>query len=102
MTPKQLAQIRRFWGLDRPLPVQYLTWVGNLLRGDFGESIGSGGQPVGELLRDAAPNTLQLNVLALLVSVGVAIPVGLVAARHRGARLLRSARRRHRCARRLA
>jgi peptide/nickel transport system permease protein len=83
MTAEQMEQIRRFWGLDQPLHVQYLRWAGNLLRGDFGESIGFGGRPVGALLRDAAPNTIQLNALALVASVALAIPTGIIAAARR-------------------
>ena len=59
--------------------MQYLTWVGNLVRGDFGESIGSGGRPVGALLRESAPNTLQLNALALVCHALVGSSVGLAA-----------------------
>jgi peptide/nickel transport system permease protein len=80
MTPEQIAQIRHFWGLDEPLLVQYLRWATNMAHGDFGESIGSGGRTVGSLLWDAAPNTLELNALALTVSVLVAIPAGVLAA----------------------
>jgi peptide/nickel transport system permease protein len=80
MTPEQVEQIRHFWGLDQPLPVQYAHWASNMLRGDFGESIGSGGRSVSSLLWDAAPNTFRLNVLALITSVAVAIPAGLLAA----------------------
>jgi peptide/nickel transport system permease protein len=80
MTRDQLQQVRRFWGLDQPLPVQYATWIGNLLRGDFGESVGFGGRPVGRLLGETLPNTVELNVLALTGAVLVAIPVGIVAA----------------------
>lgn len=83
MTPEQVAQIRHFWGLDQPLGLQYLHWLGNMLHGDFGESIGFGGRAVASLLLDAAPNTLQLNVLALVISVGVALPAGVIAASRR-------------------
>src|SRR5262245_26106198 len=41
-TPEILAEVRRYFGLDRPLPVQYLTWVGHALRGDLGRSIRQG------------------------------------------------------------
>jgi peptide/nickel transport system permease protein len=51
-----------------------------MLRGDFGESIGSGGRSVSSLLWDVAPNTFRLNVLALITSLAVAIPAGLLAA----------------------
>jgi peptide/nickel transport system permease protein len=80
MTPAQVEQIRHFWGLDEPLLVQYVRWASNMARGDFGESIGSGGRTVSSLLWDAAPNTLQLNVLALAISIVVAIPAGVLAA----------------------
>jgi ABC-type dipeptide/oligopeptide/nickel transport system permease component len=83
MTPEQVAEIRHFWGLDQPLGLQYVHWLSNMLRGDFGESIGFGGRTVTSLLRDAAPNTLQLNVLALVISVGVAVPAGVLAASRR-------------------
>jgi len=83
MTPEQVAQIRHFWGLDQPLFAQYARWASNMLRGDFGESIGSGGKPVAVLLWESAPNTLQLNLLALLTSVGLAIPAGVLAAARR-------------------
>jgi peptide/nickel transport system permease protein len=83
MTPEQVERIRHFWGLDQPLHIQYVHWAGNMLRGDFGESVGSGGRSVASLLLDAAPNTLQLNVLALVFSIALAIPAGVVAAARR-------------------
>ncbi len=83
MTPEQVEHIRRFWGLDQSLHIQYLRWAGNMLRGDFGESVGFGGRSVGSLLLDAAPNTFQLNALALVTSIGLAIPAGIIAAARR-------------------
>ncbi len=80
MTNEQLAQIRRHWGLDRPLYVQYLSWLGNMLKGDFGTSITMGSLPVGSLLRTSAPATLKLNGLAFLFSLAVAIPAGIISA----------------------
>jgi peptide/nickel transport system permease protein len=80
MTNEQLAQIRRHWGLDRPLYVQYLSWLGNMLKGDFGTSITMGSLPVGTLLRTSAPATLKLNALAFLFSLAVAIPAGIISA----------------------
>ncbi len=80
MTNEQLAQIRRHWGLDRPLYVQYLSWLGNMMKGDFGTSITMGGLPVGTLLRTSAPATLKLNGLAFLFSLAVAIPAGIISA----------------------
>ena len=80
MTNEQLAQIRRHWGLDQPLYVQYLSWLGNMLKGDFGTSITMGSLPVGTLLRTSAPATLKLNALAFLFSLAVAIPAGIISA----------------------
>jgi peptide/nickel transport system permease protein len=80
MTNAQLAQIRHFWGLDQPAYLQYFHWLGNMARGDFGTSIVADGRSVGSLLRDAAPNTIQLNVLALLLAIGIALPMGCIAA----------------------
>jgi ABC-type dipeptide/oligopeptide/nickel transport system permease component len=84
MTTEQLEQVRHFWGLDRPLQVQYLTWIANLLRGDFGTSIAFGGRPVWTLVWEAAPATLELAALALALAVLVAVPAGLLAAVGRG------------------
>ncbi len=80
MTTQQRDQIRHFWGLDKPIYVQYFTWLKNIVHGDFGESVTFGGRPVSDLLRAAAPNTLKLNALALIISILIAIPVGVFAA----------------------
>jgi ABC-type dipeptide/oligopeptide/nickel transport system permease component len=80
MTAEQLEVIRRHWGLDQPVHIQYLTWLGNLLRGDFGQSVGFRGKSVGELLWAAVPNTAVLNLLSLGLAVAVAIPAGVLAA----------------------
>jgi len=80
LTQTQLDALERKWGLDRPWYEQYLTWAGNMLRGDFGVSIVRTGQPVSDMLRDAAPVTLKLNAIAFAISLAVAIPVGVMAA----------------------
>jgi len=70
-------------GLDAPLPVQYLTWLTNLLQGDLGTSVFNG-LPVSELIGDRLPNTLELAVFATLVSVAWGIPAGALSAMKRG------------------
>ena len=80
LTQVQLDALERKWGLDRPWYEQYFTWAGNMLRGDFGVSIVRTGQPVSDMLRDAAPVTLKLNAIAFAISLSVAIPVGVAAA----------------------
>ncbi|WP_072803397.1 ABC transporter permease [Rhodococcoides yunnanense] len=77
------AQITRDLGLDGSLLSQYVTWIGNALRGDFGISYVNG-LPVGELIMARIPNTLQLAVGATLVSVLWGVTFGLVAAMKKG------------------
>lgn len=78
------AELAGKFGLDQPLPQQYVTYVSTLLRGDLGRSIVQG-RPVTAVLADRIPATLLLVLPALLVSALVGIGVGLVAARSPGA-----------------
>ena len=75
----QIAAIKAKWGLDRPYYEQYMVWVSNFVRGDFGESLIRRGVPVREMIFEAAPVTIQLNVLALILAMLVAIPAGIIA-----------------------
>jgi len=79
VTQEQIDAITRKWGLDRPWYEQYLTWLGNVLTGDFGQSVIRTGVPVREMLVEAAPMTVRLNLMALAVAAAVAIPVGILA-----------------------
>ena len=79
VTPEQVAGIKHLWGLDRPWYVQYATWLRNMARGDFGESVIRTGVPVKTMLLQAAPVTLALNVAAFAVSAAIAIPIGILA-----------------------
>jgi len=79
----QIDAITRKWGLDQPWHVQYLTWLGNVFRGDLGDSVIRSGTPVSQMLAEAAPVTFRLNALALLVSIALAIPLGVLAAARR-------------------
>ena len=71
------------WGLRDPLPVQYLRWAGNVLRGDLGVSYFSR-QPVSQLIMERLPNTLTLAVAALVLGYGIGIPLGVWSGLHRG------------------
>ncbi len=71
--------LRKEYGLDQPLVVQYGRWLARLARGDFGNSFYFG-RPVMSLIADALPVTLILGFLALLLAVAVSIPLGIVAA----------------------
>ena len=80
VSQEQIDAITRKWGLDRPWYVQYFTWLGNVFTGDLAQSVIRTGVPVREMILEAAPVTLRLNVLAFVVSLAVAVPVGIVAA----------------------
>ncbi len=80
VSQEQIDAITRKWGLDQPWHVQYLTWLGNVLTGDLGDSVIRSGTPVSQMLADAAPVTFRLNALALTISIALAIPLGVLAA----------------------
>ena len=82
-TQAQYEAARVAMGLDQPLWQQFLTYVGQVLRGDFGRSI-STGHPVIEDLRRVFPATVELASLGTLIGVCVGIPLGVVAAARRG------------------
>jgi peptide/nickel transport system permease protein len=79
----EMAALRAAYGLDLPLPVQYLSWLGHLLTGDFGRSF-LYKRPVLEMIQASLPNTLLLGGLALALTVVVGVPLGVIAARYRG------------------
>ena len=82
-TPDQIAMIRAAYGFDRPLPVQYLTWLAHVASGDLGVSIQTR-QPVIELLRPALANTMTLALFATVLSFVAAFLLGSVAAHFEG------------------
>src|SRR5216683_4917912 len=78
-TAEALTAIRKDMGLDQPLLVQYFVWVGHLLQGDLGRSTLSG-QPIVKLLQARAPATIELTLAAMLLSLLIAVPLGIVSA----------------------
>lgn len=82
-TPEQLAAVRAEMGLDQPLVAQYLAFVRNMFRGDFGESTRTG-TPVTELIATTLPVTLWLSAYAIVVAIVVGILFGVIAERFRG------------------
>lgn len=77
------AALRAKFGLDQPIPIQYLKWAGNLLQGDFGYSFATN-QPVTQILAQRFPNTLILFVSALVLALILAIILGIIAAVRQG------------------
>lgn len=74
-TPEQLEAIRAQYGLDKPLIIQYLNYMGNLIQGDFGKSLASGEPAMGKVLT-MLPATLLIAGLAMAISICIAIPLG--------------------------
>ncbi len=81
-TQQVVAEIRRSLGLDRPLPVQYLYFLRNAVRGDLGRSLFNGA-PVVEELAQRFPRTVRLAVASILVASVIGIPAGILAATRR-------------------
>lgn len=81
--PAVLEAIRAEYGLDQPWPVQYLQWVGHALQGDLGVSAQTG-LSVTAVLADRIPVTFELALLSLLIALGIGLPLGRMAAVHRG------------------
>ena len=82
-TPEALAEIRAEYGLDQPVPVQYVRWLGHALTGDLGESVRTG-IPVMETILQRLPITLELAGLSVLFAAVLGIAAGVLAAVKRG------------------
>ena len=80
---EQQDAIRERLGLDRPLPAQYLEWIGGLFRGDLGTSLLTGTSVVDELAQKAEV-TVPLGILSLLIAVVISVPLGVLSAMRRG------------------
>lgn len=87
MNPKVGKEARerltKFYGLDKPLHEQYFSWVGKIARLDLGRSFSPDGRPVLDKIKERLPVTISLNVIALLLEFGLAIPIGILAATRR-------------------
>lgn len=82
-TAEDIATIRKNYGLDRPLPVQFLDWAGHAAEGDLGRSY-LYHAPVAGLIRERLPITLTLGLTGLAIALLVAIPLGIIAAMREG------------------
>ena len=85
-TDEQRAAVEAYWGLDKSLPQQYLTFVGNALTGDFGQSF-KWREPVMDLVRQRFVKTMALAGLAMAVATAIAVPIGVLSAVSRGSPL---------------
>lgn len=78
--PAAVEELRRKYGMDQPLVVQYLKWFGLVLQGDLGTSILGSRIEVGRIIAEAFPRTLSLAGLSFLIALVIAMPAGLVSA----------------------
>ncbi|HXJ81720.1 MAG TPA: ABC transporter permease [Candidatus Methylomirabilis sp.] len=76
---KDLDELRAKLGLDRPIPVQYVQWMGRIARGDLGESLWTRRPVLGELSR-RMPVTLMLGAISIVIAIVIGIPIGILAA----------------------
>lgn len=82
-TEEAIQAVRQQLGLDRPLPVRYLSWVSGVMTGDLGRSFLTN-QTVGSTILERAPVTLQLGVVAIGIALILAIPLGILSAYRQG------------------
>src|SRR4051794_5182183 len=82
-SPKALTAIRAKYGLDKPVPVQYVRWLGHVVRGELGSSTRTG-LGVGSTIIDRLPVTLELAFLSLVVAIAIGLSLGVLAAVRRG------------------
>jgi peptide/nickel transport system permease protein len=79
LTEERMEEVREEFGLNRPLPVQYVAWLGDMAQGDFGSSLFTG-RPVLDSFWGRLPVTAQLGLFSLLISVVIAVPIGTISA----------------------
>lgn len=80
---EEIEAARIALGFDRPLHIQYLSYIGNVMQGDFGNSL-SYRQPAMEVVLEAMPATIELTFFSLVLAIGLSIPLGIFAALNRG------------------
>jgi len=82
-SPEALSSLRAKLGLDQPLYMQYLSWIGDVLKGDLGESVRDN-RSVGKTILRKLPATMELALLGILISIIIAIPAGIISAVKKG------------------
>jgi len=82
-TQEDYLRLLHVYGLDKPIPLQYVDWVSNAVRLNFGESL-IYHREAGSMILERLPNTLQLAVTALILQLAIGVPLGVIAALKRG------------------
>ncbi len=84
LTPEIRLNLEKYYGFDKPLIVQYITYIKNLVKGDFGYSMKYVNQSVNSIIADSFPYSFDLGMRALSISISLGIVLGLIAALNRG------------------
>lgn len=79
-TTERIAEVRKLYGLDRPIYIQYLSYVKTVAKGDFGQSISSRRNVTTEI-RERFPATIELSLAAMIFAIGLGIPLGFLSAK---------------------
>lgn len=82
ITPEAREKLEKYYGLDKPIYVQYGVWLKRIVRLDFGESFSTDKRPVWEKIKERLPITILINALSLVLILAVAIPIGISSATH--------------------
>ena len=80
VTQATIQGLRVYYGLDKPIPIQYLTWLSNILQLNFGKSL-YGGQPVNLIIVPRICATIELQIFSLLIAFAISIPIAVHSAR---------------------
>ncbi|MGE4537933.1 MAG: ABC transporter permease [Desulfovibrio sp.] len=83
-TAETHARLQKLYGLDRPLYVQYADWLGKLVRFDFGQSLSGDHRPVWDKIKERLPLTFSMNIVSLLLTLLIAVPIGVASAVRQG------------------
>ena len=81
VSEEQILSLKTYYGLDQPMYLQYLRWLGNLLQGDLGQSF-QWNQPVTELIKERLALTVTISLISLVLTYLIAIPIGIYSATH--------------------
>ena len=81
VSEEQIMSLKSYYGLDQPMYLQYLRWLGNLLQGDLGQSF-QWNQPVTELIKERLALTVTISLISLVLTYLIAIPIGIYSATH--------------------
>ncbi len=82
ITPEAREKLEKYYGLDKPIIVQYGIWIKRLIKLDFGESFSTDKRPVWDKIKERLPITILINVLSLVLVILIAIPIGVSSAIH--------------------